>query len=64
MKNKNIKKSFDIFFSLESDVEDMKKLNFWKKFWGKRYRIYKNNKEVKEILIYKHQIYILKNRGV
>lgn len=51
MKNKNIKKSFDIFFSLESDVKDMKKLNFWKKFWGKRYRIYKNNKEIKEILI-------------
>lgn len=35
-------------------------LNLWKKFWGKTYRIYKNNKMVCEILIYHHKIYIIK----
>lgn len=32
----------------------------WKKFWGKRYWIYKDEKEVGEILFYGHKIYITK----
>lgn len=40
--------------------EKLKKLMwYWIKFWGKRFWIYKDNKEVNEILIYKHKIYIL-----
>jgi len=31
----------------------------WIKFFGKRYFIFKNKKEIKEILIYGHRIYIL-----
>lgn len=35
------------------------KVSKWKLFWGHRFWIYKNNKEIMEILIYKHKIYIL-----
>lgn len=31
----------------------------WIKLFGKRYFIFKNKKEIKEILIYGHRIYIL-----
>lgn len=36
-----------------------KKLNLWKRFWGKTYRIIETN-EIKEntILIYGHRIYV------
>ncbi len=30
------------------------------KLFGKRYFIFKNNKEVKEIIVYGHRIYILR----
>ena len=39
----------------------MKKINkILVKLFGKRYFIFKNNKEVKEIIIYGHRIYIVK----
>lgn len=42
----------------------LKKISFgWKKFWGKRFWIYKDEKEISEILIYGHKIYILKYEG-
>ena len=34
----------------------------WINFWGKKYRIIKNGKAVKEILIYRHKIYVLKDK--
>ena len=36
-----------------------KKLNLWKRFWGKTYRII-DTKEIKEntVLIYEHRIYV------
>lgn len=30
----------------------------WMNFWGQRYRVYKNNDLIKEILIYHKRIYI------
>lgn len=36
----------------------MKKPNLWQRFWGKKYRIYKNEEIVCEILVYHHKIYI------
>ena len=30
----------------------------WINFWGSRYRVYKNNKKLGEIVIYKKKIYI------
>lgn len=32
---------------------------YWKCFWGTRYRIIKDKKEIQDILIYHHKIYIL-----
>ena len=34
---------------------------FHKNFWGNRYRIIKDNKVIKEILIYHKKIYVLKD---
>lgn len=37
----------------------LKKINwFWKNFWGKRYRVIKNNKVEEELLVYGHKIYV------
>lgn len=34
----------------------------WKKFWGYRYRVFKDDKVVEELLIYKRRIYILEQK--
>lgn len=33
----------------------------WIKFWGKNYRVIKDEKVIKEILFYKHRIYVIKD---
>lgn len=33
-------------------------MNLWKKFWGKKFWIISNKKEIGEILIYHHKIYL------
>ena len=39
----------------------MKKFKWaWIKLFGKRYFIFKNKKEIREILIYGHRIYIIR----
>lgn len=37
---------------------------FHKNFWGNRYRIFKNDKVIKEILVYKKRIYIIKEDDI
>lgn len=39
-------------------MKQLKKM--WVSFWGKRYWIYEDEKELCEILIYHHKIYIIK----
>lgn len=34
----------------------------WIRFWGKKYWIYKEEKEIGEIIFYKHKIYIQKDK--
>ena len=33
----------------------------WINFWGNRYRVYKDDKEIYELLIYKKRIYVVKD---
>ena len=41
---------------------NMKKIKWiWIKFWGNRYRVIKNDELLKEIVIYDHRIYIIKD---
>ena len=41
----------------------LKKISWsWKKFWGYRYRVIKDDKVIQELLIYHRKIYILKNK--
>lgn len=35
------------------------KINFWKRFWGKNYRLIKNGEVVNEILVYGHKVYFI-----
>ena len=42
----------------------MKKLKrLWINFWGNRYRVFEDDKVIKEILIYHRRIYILNKKG-
>ena len=41
----------------------IKKISWiWKNFWGSIYRVYEDDKKIKEILIYHKRIYLLNNK--
>lgn len=41
----------------------MKKLiNIWKNFWGSKFWIIENEKEIGEVLVYHHKIYFKRNK--
>ncbi|MEG1582222.1 MAG: hypothetical protein RR334_03635 [Clostridia bacterium] len=37
-------------------------MKLWRSFWGNRYRVYKEDEKVAEVLIYHKKIYILSDR--
>ena len=42
----------------------MKKLIWkWKKFWGKRYYLIEDEKEIGSVLVYGHKVYLFNSKG-